>query len=44
MRVLDLTLLLTLIRRRVWTPLCAPRSVLDELGAERVKGLGSCWG
>ena len=23
----------------MWTPLCAPRSVLDELGAERVKGL-----
>ena len=27
------------IRRRIWTPLCAPRSLLDELGAERVKGL-----
>ena len=27
------------IRRRIWTPLCAPRQVLDELGAERVKGL-----
>jgi vesicle-fusing ATPase len=27
------------IRRRVWTPLCAPRSLLDELGTERLKGL-----
>ena len=27
------------IRRRVWTPLCAPCSLLEELGAERVKGL-----
>lgn len=34
-----LDLALEEIRRRVWTPLCAPRSVLDELGAERVKGL-----
>jgi len=27
------------IRRRIWTPLCAPQELLDELGAERVKGL-----
>ena len=27
------------IRRRIWVPLCAPLSLLDELGAERVKGL-----
>ena len=27
------------IRRRIWVPLCAPRYLLDELGAERVKGL-----
>lgn len=27
------------IRRRIWVPLCAPRFLLDELGAERVKGL-----
>ena len=27
-----LNLALEEIRRRVWTPLCAPRSVLDELG------------
>ncbi|KAL1504146.1 hypothetical protein AB1Y20_010555 [Prymnesium parvum] len=27
------------IRRRIWTPLCAPRQLLDELGTERVKGL-----
>ena len=27
------------IRRRIWTPLCAPRALLDELGATRVKGL-----
>lgn len=27
------------IRRRVWTPLCAPSSLLDELGAERLKGV-----
>lgn len=27
------------IRRRVWVPLCAPPTLLEELGAERVKGL-----
>jgi len=27
------------IRRRVWTPLCAPQGLLDELGCERLKGL-----
>ena len=27
------------IRRRVWTPLCAPTALLDELGAERLKGV-----
>ncbi|KAH8050230.1 hypothetical protein JL720_15421 [Aureococcus anophagefferens] len=27
------------IRRRVWTPLCAPAALLDELGAERLKGV-----
>merc|ERR1719424_1206887 len=27
------------IRRRIWVPLCAPRSLLDELGGEPVKGL-----
>ena len=27
------------IRRRIWVPLCAPLSLLNELGAERVKGL-----
>ena len=27
------------IRRRIWTPLCAPSSLLEELGAERVKGM-----
>ncbi len=27
------------IRRRIWVPLCAPLSLLDELGATRVKGL-----
>ena len=30
---------LEIIRRRIWVPLCAPRALLDELGAERVKGL-----
>jgi len=27
------------VRRRVWTPLCAPSALLDELGAERLKGV-----
>ena len=27
------------IRRRIWVPLCAPRSLLQELGGEPVKGL-----
>ena len=27
------------IRRRIYVPLCAPMTLLDELGAERVKGL-----
>ena len=27
------------IRRRIWVPLCAPRSLLNELGGEPVKGL-----
>ena len=27
------------LRRRVWTPLCAPRVVLEELGCERLKGV-----
>ena len=27
------------IRRRVWVPLCAPQALLNELGAQRLKGL-----
>ena len=27
------------IRRRIWVPLCAPTTLLEELGAQRVKGL-----
>lgn len=30
---------LEVIRRRIWVPLCAPTKLLEELGAQRVKGL-----